>query len=230
VRVMVTGANGQLGLCLQEQLQAQNIEYQAYSSSELDITNLEAARKEITNFRPDAVINTAAYTQVDKAESEPEKAYTVNCTGAENLAVATKEIDSILLHVSTDYVFDGTSTTPYKETDTTNPQCVYGLTKLQGEQAIAKVTEKYIILRTAWAATLSKPWFGLEKKEKACLLLMINLAAQRMLPISQQLSLSWLNSQAKKQQIKYGEYITIVARDSFFRLPYARSSSRIFCS
>jgi len=150
VRILITGANGQLGLCLQDELKKEKITFTALSSSDLDISNKELTEKVVSEHQPTVIINAAAYTQVDKAEDEPEKAYAVNCIGAKNLALSAKNNDAVLLHVSTDYVFDGESTTPYKETDNTNPQSIYGSTKLQGEIAIAETTDRHIILRTAW--------------------------------------------------------------------------------
>jgi dTDP-4-dehydrorhamnose reductase len=98
----------------------------------------------------DICINTAAYTHVDKAESEKEKAFAVNAEGTENLAKACVARDVLLIHVSTDYVFDGTSTIPYLESDETNPINVYGASKLAGEQAIMELCERYFIVRTSW--------------------------------------------------------------------------------
>lgn len=150
MKVLVTGANGQLGRCLQERLSLAGINYLAVSSSELDITNRDNVRQCIFDFKPDVIINSAAYTLVDKAETDQEQAYAVNCLGPENLSLVASEFDCVLLHVSTDYVFDGASSIAYKEGDETNPKTVYGLTKLQGEKAVASNLKKHITLRTAW--------------------------------------------------------------------------------
>jgi dTDP-4-dehydrorhamnose reductase len=131
------------------------IDFVFCSSSELDITNLENCKAVFSNYKPNYCINTAAYTAVDKAESEAEKAFAINVTGAKNLALVSKEYDTILLHVSTDFVFDGDSsklgmTNGYTEEDVPNPTGVYGQTKLDGEKAIKETFENYFIIRTSW--------------------------------------------------------------------------------
>ena len=149
--VVVTGASGQLGQSLQ--FIAPNypeITFHFYNSSELNITDLENCKTNFSKVKPDFCINAAAYTAVDKAESEPEKAYSINVTGAENLAKVCKEFDTVLLHISTDFVFDGNASQPYTEEDIPNPTCVYGQTKLDGEKAIQKLWEKHFIIRTSW--------------------------------------------------------------------------------
>jgi dTDP-4-dehydrorhamnose reductase len=154
--VLVTGANGQLGQSLQFiSANYPQIDFVFCSSSELDITNLENCNAVFSNYKPNYCINTAAYTAVDKAESEAEKAYAINVTGAKNLALVSKEYDAILLHVSTDFVFDGDSsklgmTNGYTEEDVPNPTGVYGQTKLDGEKAIKETFENYFIIRTSW--------------------------------------------------------------------------------
>ncbi|RZJ98960.1 MAG: NAD-dependent epimerase/dehydratase family protein [Flavobacterium sp.] len=149
--VLVTGASGQLGQSLQ--FIAPNypeITFRFYNSSELDIIDLENCKTIFSETKPDFCINTAAYTAVDKAESEPEKAHLINVTGAENLAKVCKEFDTVLLHISTDFVFDGNASKPYTEEDIPNPTGVYGQTKLDGEKAIQKIWEKHFIIRTSW--------------------------------------------------------------------------------
>ena len=149
--VLVTGANGQLGQSLQ--FIADNypqIDFVFCSSSELDITNLDTCKAVFSKYKPNYCINTAAYTAVDKAESETEKAIAINVTGAKNLALVCKEQDSVLLHVSTDFVFDGNKRAPYTEEDVPNPTGVYGQTKLDGEKAIQETFENYFIIRTSW--------------------------------------------------------------------------------
>jgi dTDP-4-dehydrorhamnose reductase len=149
--VLVTGANGQLGQALQSiSGNYPEIDFVFCSSSDLDITKKESCETVFVKYKPDYCINAAAYTAVDKAESEPEKAQLINVKGAENLAEVCKKYDSILLHVSTDFVFDGSNKIAYKEEDTPNPTGVYGLTKLQGEKAIQETFEKYFIIRTSW--------------------------------------------------------------------------------
>ncbi len=149
MKVLLTGSKGQLGSCFQDRLPA-GWEIWATDSDILDITDLSAVRTAVENFKPNIIVNAAAYTAVDKAETEYELATLINKTGPENLAVAGKEVGARLVHVSTDYVFDGTASTPYIETDTTNPLGVYGLTKLDGEIAVAAVQPEAIIIRTAW--------------------------------------------------------------------------------
>lgn len=149
MKVLLTGANGQLGLCFQDCI-SDSIELTALSSKELDITCKASVQKIVNTVKPDIIVNCAAYTAVDKAESEPEMAHAVNCQGPENLAYAAAMLDIPLIHVSTDYVFDGNATEPYVPNDATSPQGVYGQTKLAGEQAINAITSKHIVIRTAW--------------------------------------------------------------------------------
>jgi dTDP-4-dehydrorhamnose reductase len=154
--VLVTGANGQLGQAMQ--FVAKNhfkVQFVFCTSTELDITNLNQIKALFKQHQPNYCINAAAYTAVDKAESEPEKAQLINKIGAENLATICKELDTILLHISTDFVFDGNLTAfsvinGYTEKDFTNPTCVYGQSKLDGEIAIQKVWNKHFIIRTSW--------------------------------------------------------------------------------
>ncbi|RRO01992.1 dTDP-4-dehydrorhamnose reductase [Pectobacterium aquaticum] len=149
MKILLTGANGQLGRCFQDRLPAH---WQIWSTdaSELDITDLKQVEAAIAHYQPDAIVNAAAYTAVDKAESEPVLAEKINVTGPHNLATVAHEKGIRLVHVSTDYVFDGHATTPYIESSTTNPLSVYGKTKLAGEQAVTKAAPDSIIVRTAW--------------------------------------------------------------------------------
>ena len=149
--VLVTGSSGQLGQSLQ--FIAPNypqIDFVFCDSKTLDITILENCETIFSNYKPDFCINAAAYTAVDKAESEPKKAFAINVTGAKNLAEVSKKFDTVLLHISTDFVFDGNKKTPYLEQDLPNPTGVYGQTKLDGEKAIQQVWEKHFIIRTSW--------------------------------------------------------------------------------
>lgn len=156
--VLVTGSSGQLGQSLQ--FIAPNypqIDFVFCDSKTLDITSLENCEIIFSNYKPDFCINAAAYTAVDRAESEPEKAFAINVTGAKNLAEVSKKFDTILLHISTDFVFDGnrdvTSSAvemPYTEIDIPNPTGIYGQTKLDGEKAIQEVWDKHYIIRTSW--------------------------------------------------------------------------------
>uniref|UniRef100_UPI004047584B dTDP-4-dehydrorhamnose reductase n=1 Tax=Rheinheimera sp. TaxID=1869214 RepID=UPI004047584B len=149
LKVALTGANGQLGYQLAKKL-ADKVTLLALDRAALDIANNAQVEQTLSAFAPDVIINAAAYTAVDKAEQEPELAKAINETGPENLAKVADKLDAVLIHVSTDYVFDGKSDKPYVETDATNPQSIYGLTKLNGEQAIVKYCAKHLILRTAW--------------------------------------------------------------------------------
>ena len=149
--VLVTGANGQLGQSIQFIAHKHpNIQFVYTDYQELDITNIESCHTVFAKYQPHFCINTAAYTAVDKAESESEKAHLINAVGPENLAKVCKEFDTILVHISTDFIFDGTSKVPYLETDIPNPKSIYGQTKLDGELAIQKNWEKHFIVRTSW--------------------------------------------------------------------------------
>jgi dTDP-4-dehydrorhamnose reductase len=149
--ILVTGANGQLGQSIKKvESNYPEFTFIYQNSQELDITNLDSCKVAFEKYKPQYCINTAAYTAVDKAESESEKAFEVNVNGPKNLAQVCAEYDTVLVHVSTDFIFDGTQTKPYVETDTPNPTSVYGLTKLQGEQAIEKSWAKHYIIRTSW--------------------------------------------------------------------------------
>lgn len=157
MKVLITAKNGQLGWELNNTLTAENvanienIEAIFLDSKKLDITNANAVAERISSFKPDFVINAAAYTAVDKAESDSDAAYKVNQQGAKNLALACKEIGAKLIHVSTDFVFDATKNTPYQPEDPTNPLGVYGASKLAGEEAVAEVLGADVsIIRTAW--------------------------------------------------------------------------------
>ena len=149
--VLITGANGQLGQCLKAvEKNFQNLSCFFLDSRALDITNLDDCQKVFNQIKPNFVINTAAYTAVDLAETEILKANLVNHIGAENLAKVCKIHNSTLIHISTDYVFDGQKAIAYLENDTTNPISIYGETKLAGEKAIHNHWHKHLIIRTSW--------------------------------------------------------------------------------
>lgn len=148
MRILLTGAGGQLGQALQEIPTAH--EWIACDHSRLDITQLAAVRETVQATRPDLVLNAAAYNQVDGAESGPDAAYRGNALGPRNLAVVTAAHSIPLLHVSTDYVFDGAGTRPYHEFDRPNPRSVYGDSKLAGEQAVRDLNPRHYVVRTAW--------------------------------------------------------------------------------
>ena len=150
-KILVTGANGQLGQCIQRVSGHLEHELYYFSSSELDITNKSSVDEICKKINPDFIINAAAYTQVDKAEDEEERAFAVNHIGVRNLTDYCKQLNCGLIHISTDYVFDGEKHSPYIETDEVNPQTVYGRSKLAGEVEIldAKLS-KFAVLRTSW--------------------------------------------------------------------------------
>jgi dTDP-4-dehydrorhamnose reductase len=149
--VLVTGGSGQLGQSLQMIASNHtNIQFVFCTSSELDITDSAQCETVFNQYQPDYCINTAAYTAVDKAETEPEKAHAINVVGAYNLAKICKEQEVILVHISTDFIFDGTKRTPYTEKDEPNPTGVYGKTKLEGEKVIQQTWYKHFIVRTSW--------------------------------------------------------------------------------
>ncbi|MDY5847695.1 MULTISPECIES: dTDP-4-dehydrorhamnose reductase [Actinobacillus] len=148
-KFLITGAKGQVGHCLTQQLTGK-AEILAVDRDELDITDQSAVKKIVETFKPDVIINAAAHTAVDRAESEVELSEAINVKGPQYLAEAANEIGAIILHISTDYVFEGTGSGEYKEEDQTNPQGVYGRTKLEGEIAVQQANPRSIILRTAW--------------------------------------------------------------------------------
>ena len=146
---MLTGKNGQVGWELQRTL-ATFGHIIALDSEEMDLADPDAIRRTVRNLRPDIIINPAAYTAVDKAESDPELAMAVNGVAPGIFAEEARLLGSVLVHYSTDYVFDGSKSAPYTEDDVPNPQSVYGSTKLAGEQAIRASGCKHLILRTSW--------------------------------------------------------------------------------
>ncbi len=149
VTILLTGAKGQLGRHLISLLD-NKFNLIACDKDSLDITNFSDVHAMVQKVKPDIIINAAAYTAVDKAENEPVLARKVNHIGPENLAKAISTSNALLVHVSTDYVFDGKSDKPYKETDKTNPKGVYGETKLNGENVVKKYCNNYVIIRTSW--------------------------------------------------------------------------------
>jgi dTDP-4-dehydrorhamnose reductase len=149
--ILVTGANGQLGRCLQElSVSHSSMQFVFLNSKELDITSKESVNKVFNNSNFDFCINCAAYTAVDTAESEQVIAEKVNVLGVQYLSEACKTYCTKLIHISTDFVFDGNSSIPYTENLATAPVSVYGKTKLEGENAIQAVLEAFFILRTSW--------------------------------------------------------------------------------
>lgn len=151
IKVLVTGGKGQLAQCIQLiSNDYPSLDFVFLGSKYLDISNTEEVENYFNKNKFDYCINCAAYTAVDKAEEEPELAKKVNVTGAKNLAIACKNNGVILIHISTDFVFDGEAKTPYKEDDTTNPISVYGQTKRDGEVEITSNLPQHFIIRTSW--------------------------------------------------------------------------------
>lgn len=149
MKILITGANGQVGRALQGALVPLG-EVIALDRSELDLAQPDVLRERVRAIAPDAIVNAAAYTAVDRAESEPELARTVNAIAPGILAEEAQRLDGVLVHYSTDYVFDGMKSEPYVETDPTNPMNVYGRTKLEGERAIGASGCRHFTLRTSW--------------------------------------------------------------------------------
>ncbi len=146
--ILITGANGQLGQSLKSIYSRQDLVY--LDKNSCDISHFDQLRSQIKKYMPKVVINCAAFTNVDKCEQESELAYRVNSTGPKNLALLSKEFNFTIIHISTDYVFDGEKNTPYGEDDQTCPISVYGKSKLMGETGITENTDNYIIIRTSW--------------------------------------------------------------------------------
>lgn len=148
MRILISGAGGQLGRSLKAPLAAH--ELTALGHQALEITDLEAVRAAVRTHRPELVINAAAYNRVDDAEGDVEGAYRGNALGPRNLALAAAEAGIPIVHVSSDYVFDGRGTRPYHEYDAPAPQTVYGRSKLAGEQAVRELNPHHYVVRTAW--------------------------------------------------------------------------------
>ncbi|KAA0972638.1 dTDP-4-dehydrorhamnose reductase [Aureimonas fodinaquatilis] len=149
MRILVTGSAGQVAQAMAD-LAGPDVEVVVQGRPVLDITDRSSIDRAIADVRPDIVVNAAAYTAVDKAESEEAEAFAVNATGAGNVAAASAAADLPVIHISTDYVFAGDKATPYVEADATGPQGAYGRSKLAGEEAVADANPQHVILRTAW--------------------------------------------------------------------------------
>ena len=151
MKILITGANGMLASSVRKRL-ANGNELICTDVSDLDITDLEAVKNKVAEIHPEYIINCAAYTAVDKAEDNYDIADKINGDGPKNLAIAAKQQDAVLIHISTDYVFNGELDVEkaYKEEDEVGPVTVYGKTKLHGEQGVQENTDKYYIFRTAW--------------------------------------------------------------------------------
>lgn len=150
-KILVTGCNGQLGRAINLELQKNSeLEFVNTDVGELDITNVDQVLELVREVKPYAVINCAAHTAVDACETDVENAYRINAIGPRNLSIAARETGAKMVHVSTDYVFDGKAERPYVEFDATNPEGIYGKTKLAGENMVKEFADKYFIFRTAW--------------------------------------------------------------------------------
>ncbi len=156
-KILVTGANGQLGRAICKEYSGENIEFiktDIIKTDEvdtiMDITNIDEVMSLVREHKPEVIINCAAHTNVDKCEVETDLAYKINAIGARNLSIAATEADARMMHISTDYVFEGNGTKPYTEFDATNPISAYGRTKLAGENFVKEFAKKHFILRTAW--------------------------------------------------------------------------------
>jgi len=149
-KILITGGNGQLGRSLCSILKGTDIEVIATDTDTLDICDFKQAEELVLKHKPDTIINCAAYTAVDKCETDVANAERINADGAGNLAIAAEMAGAQIVQVSTDYVFDGNAMRPYTEEDKANPQSVYGRTKLAGEKAVTENCTRYFIVRTAW--------------------------------------------------------------------------------
>jgi|TARA_B110000908_G_scaffold8787_2_gene10875 dTDP-4-dehydrorhamnose reductase len=150
MKVLLIGASGQVGRCLSDILPSTGFEIKLSSRSDIDLLDLDRMEEKIMKFKPNIIINTAAYTNVDMAESDHDNANRINNTAVLRLAQICKSINSSLIHLSTDYVFNGQSNTPYSECDETDPLGIYGKTKRLGEIAIQDAMDRFIIIRTSW--------------------------------------------------------------------------------
>jgi len=150
MKIIVLGCKGQLGRCLYDQLLSTDHDVVYTARDQIDIADFSITKGQLLEFSPDVVINATAYTAVDKAEEDQKTADLINHLAVANIATSCNELNCWFIHVSTDYVFDGASMESYKEDDQTNPQSVYGDTKLKGEIAIQSSGCKHIIIRTAW--------------------------------------------------------------------------------
>ncbi len=147
---LITGSSGQLAREFISCLREKEIPFCAPEEDDLDITDADSIHKRLDDCRPDIILNCAAYNQVDRAEKDPQSAMAVNAQGPERIAVAARERDILLVHFSSDYVFDGEKKEPYIEEDGPNPVNVYGKSKLEGEKAVSSTLEEYVLFRLSW--------------------------------------------------------------------------------
>jgi dTDP-4-dehydrorhamnose reductase len=149
MKIAIIGANGQLGTDLVKAFTGNGDEVSVFTHSDIELSDLDSVSTRLRESRPDVVVNTAAMHHVENCEREPQKAFAVNGVGARNLALVARDLGTTLMHVSTDYVFDGTKTNPYEETDAPRPLNVYGNTKLAGEYFVRSTVEKHFVVRTS---------------------------------------------------------------------------------
>lgn len=155
-KILVTGCNGQLGRAIRKEYAGSDVEFVNTDVTEgegvkaLDITDVDAVLKMVEETKPEVIINCAAHTNVDACETQWDLAYKINAIGPRNLSIAASKAGAKMIHVSTDYVFEGNGTRPYTEFDEPNPVSAYGKTKLEGENFVKAFADKYFILRTAW--------------------------------------------------------------------------------
>lgn len=149
-KILVTGCNGQLGREIQKEYENDGAMLICTDVGDLDISDNEQVMRYVHDLQPDVIMNCAAYTAVDACENEWDLAYRINAIGPRNLAIAARETGAKLMHISTDYVFEGNAHEPYTEFDEVHPVSAYGKTKLEGERFVQQFAERYFILRTAW--------------------------------------------------------------------------------
>lgn len=151
MKILVTGSRGQVARSLVERaVEFPDFDLECAARPDFDLTDLDSVRRTIEGRRPDLVVSAAAYTAVDRAEEEPDLARAVNVTGAAAVAEAAEEVGAPVIHLSTDYVFSGDGDRPWREDDLTEPKCVYGRTKLDGERAVIAANPRHVVVRTAW--------------------------------------------------------------------------------
>lgn len=150
-KILVTGCNGQLGRAINK-VYADNTSFEIINTdvADLDITSVDKVVEFVKVNKPEVIVNCAAYTAVDASETDEDNAFRINAIGPRNLSIAAQQIGSKIMHISTDYVFDGEGNRPYKEMDKVNPQGAYGRTKLAGEQMVTQFADRFYIVRTAW--------------------------------------------------------------------------------
>lgn len=150
MKILVTGANGQLGVDIVRLFFEKGHDVVGLGRSQLDITDMEKCKEVIDEIQPDTVVHCAAYTAVDNAETDQDNAYLVNTIGTRNVAIASESVQAKICYISTDYVFDGNNSRPYYEYDNTNPLTIYGKSKRAGEQLIQSLSSRWFIVRTSW--------------------------------------------------------------------------------